>query len=199
MNRKTIKRMLIWSVLSIALLWIGLTIYVQAPGSAQTFSYGNADVGRTALIVYDPDPFYNLDEQLCKSFAEGLATKSWQVRVATVRAADQINADETDLFVFCANTYNWAPDRGIKNFITSAAALKEKPVVAITLGSGSTARASRLLEELITSQGGQLLSSKQYWLMRPNDEGVADKSNIAIAKEQVFLLGTEIATKLSDE
>lgn len=25
------------------------------------------------LIVYDPDPFYNLDEKLCRAFAKGLA------------------------------------------------------------------------------------------------------------------------------
>jgi ABC-type Fe3+ transport system substrate-binding protein len=192
-------RILLWSVLAIAVLWIILTIYVQAPGNAEMFTYGNSNKGKTALIVYDPDPFYNLDEQLCKSFAEGLTQKSWQARVATVSAAEQLNTGEIDLFVICANTYNWAPDSAVKHFIANTGAIKGMPVVAITLGSGSTARASRLLEALITKRGGQLITSKQYWLMRPNDEAVTDKSNVDMAKEHVFLLGKEIGIQLGNE
>lgn len=197
MNKK--KRILIWSVLTFSLVWIALTIYVELPGKPEMFTYGNAASDNTALIVYDPDPFYNLDEQLCKSVAKGLARETWQVRVATVKAADEIMTDQIDLFVFCANTYNWAPDWGIKGYIANRIHLKDKNVVAITLGSGSTNRASRLLEELIIGQGAHLLKSKQYWLMRPNNESIKGKSNVEIANEQAFQLGTTIAAIIRDE
>jgi len=74
--------------------------------------------------------------------------------------------------------------------------LEGKNVVAITLGSGSTSRAKRNLDNLITEQKANLISSEEYWLMRPNNESETNKSNVETATEKAYGHGMEIATGL---
>ena len=112
-----IKKRLLQSLTVFALVWIGLTIFVEIKGEEQSETFGKRMATQNALIVYNPDPIYNLDEQVCKSFAEGLAKENWLVDLKTVFIATENINDEYDLYVFCANTYNFAPDRGITNFI----------------------------------------------------------------------------------
>ena len=157
-----------------------LTLLVQIYGPEKSFQFGERIATQNALVVYHPDLFYNLDEQICKGFAEGLARQNWLVDVATVKAAKKMEV-EYDLYVFCANTYNWAPDWAISNFIKSHPNLEAKPAVAITLGSGSTGRAKRLLESQIKAKKAKLIDSQTYWLMRPNDETRMGESNVNVA------------------
>ena len=126
-------------------VWGVLTLIVEKKGAANRTMFGAEKNVGTALIVYDPDPFYNLDEQVCNSFAQGLAEKSWKAEVITVAALEKLDINSFDLYVFCTNTYNWAPDRAISNYIKKSNDLQGKHVVAITLGSGSTARSNVFL------------------------------------------------------
>ena len=121
------------------------------------------------LIVYDPDPFYNLDEQVCRAFGQALADKGMQVTVATVQAVRELPEQVPDSYVFCANTYNWAPDRAVRTYIEQQRNLSGKPVVAITVGGGGTGNAQQVLEELILAHKATLLGSRSLWLMKPND------------------------------
>lgn len=177
----------------IAVVWSILTLVVEIKGAESLSILGDESAPKHALIIYDPDPFYNLDEQVCRGFGEGLMdTSRWEVTLATVRAAKKLNS-EYDLYVFCANTYNWAPDWAISHFIKKQARLAGKPAVAITLGSGSTGRSQRILVSQIEKAGFCLLDAQTYWLMRPNDESRMDESNVAVAVEAARNLGLEIA------
>lgn len=187
-------RPLLWIIIGgVLIIWLVLTLIAQQEGKPKVQEIGREYSGRSALIIYNPDLFYNLDEQVCTAFANGLSEKGWKATVATVAAAKELSAQPFDLYVFCANTYNWAPDRAVSNLIKNSVGLEGKNVVAITLGSGSTARAKRNLENLISAQKANLLSSKEYWLMRPNDEAKSDRSNVETATEKAFGHGMEIA------
>ena len=165
----------------IALLWLGLTLWVDMDGPARTWEVGEGGWTRSALIVYDPDPIYDLDRQLCQAFAEGLAQQGIRSTVATVAAAEEKELAPPDLFVLCANTYNWRPDRSIVHYVESAASLKGASVVALTLGSGSTEAAQRVFEEHIRAVGARIIASRTSWLMRPNDEARLEEDNVAVA------------------
>ena len=95
---------------------------------------GNPDSVKKVLIIYNPDPFYNLDEQVCTSYAKGIADMGWQSQISTVSALKNQDADSFDLYVFCANTYNWTPNWKVSNYIKTHKNLKGKNVVAVTLG-----------------------------------------------------------------
>ena len=179
----------------IALFWTILTFIAQIEGPEKTAVFGSPNAEKTALVVYDPDLFYNLDEQVCHSFAKGLESNGWLIKVATVAAAKQMDIQSFDLYVFCANTYNWAPDWPITGFIRNLD-LNGKQVAAITLGSGSTKRAKRIFESNIKDRGANLLGSKTYWLMRPNDESRIDESNISVAVEMAYDFGRETAQQM---
>lgn len=164
------------------LFWGLLTLFVQYSGGEKSFSFGSKNAQKSALIYYHPDPFYNLDEQVCKSFAEGLVENDWLVQILTVDAAQKAGNHEAELIVFCTNTYNFAPDRPISNFIKNHTSLSGKNVVAITLGAGTTGMAHRIHKDNLENAGANIIAEKELWLMRPNDEERQEESNILVAK-----------------
>jgi hypothetical protein len=179
-NKKGKMKIVLFILGSIAILWIILTILAERKGAAKTIFIGELNSTRRALIVYNPDLFYNLDEQVCTSFALGLGDGGWG-------------------YVFCANTYNWKPDRPLTQYIINHPNLEKKNVAAITLGSGSTKKSQYLLEKHIKQKKGRLLDSKSYWLMKPNKEEPTKKSNVKIAVESARSFGKKIAEQLKNE
>ncbi|WP_147448316.1 flavodoxin family protein [Dokdonia sinensis] len=152
---------------------------------------GAHTASRNAIIIYNPDPFYNLDEQVCKAFATTLSNSNWYAQVLTVKAIEESNLAQADLIVFCTNTYNWAPDTATMDFLKTQN-LDGMKCVALTLGMGTTDRAQRILEETIESRGGELLGSKAYWLGKPNAEPGVVAPNVHIAKLLVAEFADEI-------
>lgn len=177
--------------LIVAAIWVGLTIWVEGEGAARKWELASVNIKGTAVVVFDPDPIYNLDELVCQSFAKALTKNGWQVTIATVAAA-RSNDTAFDLYVLCANTYNWTPDRTIVKYIKSTL-LNNKSVVAITLGAGSTKQSQRKFEELIKQKGARLIASRSYWLWRPNTEEKTEGSNVHAAIEKVYSWADSIA------
>ena len=69
----------------------------------------------------------------------------------------------------------------------------DKAAIAITLGSGSTSRSKRMLEDYINGTGAELIASRTYWLLRPNDESRMDESNVAVACDRVYDFAVQIS------
>ena len=168
-------------IIGIALLWGALTFYVQGEGPVFSTFLGEAEAKQTALILYDPDPFYDLDAQVCLGIGEVFSQHGWRVQVSSVKAMQQAPRSDYNLYVFCANTYNWAPDKALVQIIRNWPNLDRKNAIAITLGSGSTARAQRLLEKELLARKVNVLGSRSLWLMRPNDEDRMDEENVDVA------------------
>jgi len=105
------------SIGAILIAWTFLTLYVERKGPPKESSVGGAKNDHKALIVFDPDPFYNLDERVCLSFAKALAESNFLVTVMTVAAAEESTDKTFDLYVYCANTYNWRPDRAMVSYV----------------------------------------------------------------------------------
>lgn len=186
----------------ILIIWGILTLWAEAEGPVRSLELGNSTSEQKALIVYDPDPIYNLDEQVCESFGKVLAQKGLRVRIATVAAFTGMAPNDPslldyDLYVFCANTYNWQPDWAVTSFIKNAP-IEQKSVVAITLGSGSTQAAQRALEKLIAQKKGKLIGSRSFWLLRPNDETKLEGSNVAICLDKVAVWAPTIGDSLQN-
>src|SRR5690349_4993152 len=105
-----------WTVAIILFGWFILTLYVERKGPEKDAVFGAGD-GKKALIIFDPDPFKNLDEQVCSSFAKALAENNIRARVVSVMSAKKLQSESFDLYIYCANTYNWRPDWAITGFI----------------------------------------------------------------------------------
>ncbi len=195
MKKSKWRSRLSWTMATLLTCWVILTLWAQINGPKFIQRLEAEDGARQALVVYDPDPIYKLDEQVCRAYAQGLNEEGWHVIIASVNAARTL-AGKFDHYTFCANTYNWAPDLSICNFIENRKDLYQKPVLAITLGSGSTARAQRILEQKILKQQAELINSVSYWLLRPNDESRLDEPNVEVAKDMAHKLGKRTAKDL---
>jgi hypothetical protein len=191
-------RRMIITAITITILWIIVTIVAESNGGSETWRLGNANSSKKALIIFSPDPFYNLDEQVCKSIGKGLAENGYCVDINTVAAATSLKDTLFNLYVFCANTYNLRPDWAVSQYIQKSASIKGKPVIAITLGAGSTAISKRTLERLIFLKGGNLLSSRTFWLWRPNDETRSKESNVDVAVSMAYTWSNNLALQLKD-
>lgn len=191
---KILKKLLI-ILAALAFGWLLLTFWVEAKGPAVVVNLGLSNAEHKALIVYDPDPFYNLDEQVCLSFGKALTEAGWFASIATVRSAEFMPPAEYDLYVFCANTYNFFPDWAITGFIKDGA-WQNKNVAAITLGAGSTSYAKENFERLIKTQKANLLNSRTFWLWRPNNESRMNESNIEVARDMASKWAKQMATDI---
>lgn len=195
---KAIKKIILITIVFLT-FWTLLTFFVEKKGPEYTMIIGNPVSNQKALIVFDPDPFYNLDAQICKSFAQGLAKKGWVSKISSIASVKNLENEQFDLYVFCANTYNWAPDWALSNYIKNHKQLKGKNVVAITLGSGSTNRSKRVFEALIKQKEAKLIDSKVFWLLRPNDESRLKEPNVKVAFDMAAIFGNQIAQHFKNE
>lgn len=176
--------------------WCILTLAVEIRGPKKSWDFGDKTNTETVLIVYDPDPFYDLDEQVCLAFAEVLANSGLKVKVASVSAAEEFKFSDFNAYVFCSNTYNWQPDWALTRYIHKQEPLNRKPVIAITLGSGSTKMSQTKFEQLIVRQEGHIIDSRALWLMRPNDETRLEESNVQVAISMVRNWAAFVAPKI---
>ena len=187
-------------LITLSFIWAISTIIVEEKGPARSVTIGEfRNNQKKALVVYDPDPFYNFDEQICYGYSKGLAENGWLVKMATVAAVQEFERSSFDLYTFCANTYNWAPDAIIRTHINTHKKLKDQPVVAITLGGGSTNSAKHRFEKLLHQKGADLIASEEYWLWRPNDESRMEESNVIVGIDLAQNLGRFVATKFAHE
>ena len=180
----------------VAISWGFLTLWVQQqrPAGVQEF-IPDQTLGRV-LVVYNPDPIYDLDCQMAASFAKGLSQQGYEVTVCDYYTAQSLSLPDYQLLGIVSNTYNWAPDRPTRRFLKEAAGLKDLPVVAITLGSGDTRRSQRLLREALVNRGAEVWASEAYWLLRPNDASQEGISNTAAAREASVNLGLRVGQLL---
>lgn len=185
-------------ILAIVIFWTLLTLWAEKKGQNRLSQFGAAGKTNTALIVYDPDPFYNLDQQVCESFGRVLADSGFAVTIATVSAAKELPDSAIILYVFCANTYNWYPDRAISMYVKNHPHLAGKNVAAITLGAGSTGHSQKVFENIIIEKKAHLVGSRTYWLWRPNDKTRIKESNVKVAVEMVIKWAREITAEVKE-
>jgi len=192
-------RISVWILSPILLIWLVLTLWVQQSRPAASWSTVLEESRGTALIIYNPDPIYNLDAQLAGAFAEGLKKSGWTATVTSYETFQDSVPLGHNLYVIIANTYNWAPDWPTRHFIEKATWLEGESVAALTLGSGSTERSRRLLEEVLQMQRVDLIDSRTYWLLRPNDDFREDEPNVEVARQLVRQFAGDLAAELSQK
>lgn len=189
-------KLILYTVIVISIGWVSLTIIAERPGPERSWTYGDQHSATKVIVVYDPDPFFNLDERVCRSFGQALGEKGMTAKVLSVAAAREIQLFPYDVYVFCANTYNWGPDLAVTNFIKEQKTLNNKPVIAIILGAGATSLSGERLEQLIVDHNGKIIDSRAVWLMRPNDESRLNESNVQVAVSKVRLWAISISEEI---
>jgi len=177
-------------------LWLLATFYAQLSGEQETVILPVSKSDMSAIVIYNPDPFYNLDEQVCMSLGKGLQREGIEATVMTTKNLYNLTK-KYDLYIFCANTYNYAPDWLVSRAIKKMN-LSNENTVAITLGAGSTDRAQRKVEDLLVKANARILGSKAIWWWKTNDERRRSESNILVANQMAEGFGVVMARKLRE-
>ena len=183
------KKVTFW-IIGITLFWMGLTLWVNMSSDQPVITIGD-NTEKKVMIFFNPDPISDMDEQVCKAIAESLSVNA-TVEIITPSQIPHAVASSYDLHIFCSNTYNLEPDKGVIKAI-KALDIENKDVVAITLGAGSTEASEKKLIKLLNSKQANLLHSKTYWLLKPNDENRQDEDNVEVAVEMAQAFGKELA------
>lgn len=184
-------RLVLFATLAIA---VTASILVQIPASPNLESPGGGKKAK-ALILYHPSRDAHFTDDLTIAIANGLKSKGLSVERSTLNSRTDNSPREYALIVIVTNTYYWTPDLPTLWYLKWAN-LKGTNVLAITAGAGSTDRAKHLLEDAIQSSGANLIASRSFWLLRPNDETRLREPNRAVALEQATHLAHDISTKL---
>ncbi|HKK89739.1 MAG TPA: hypothetical protein VJ917_12880 [Saprospiraceae bacterium] len=179
----------------LSVIWYLLTLYVQRPGQAFSKDLSKKSAEKKALLVFDPDPFFNLDEIVCTSFAHALNEFNFNAHLRSPSSVNTSLLEGIDLLVLCSNTYNWAPDNGIRSFWENYPNPEGQKTVLITLGGGSTARSRRLMEKAIVLKNADLIGSEEFWAWKPNDEERMDEKNIDVAREMAYEWASTVLDK----
>lgn len=186
----------IYILAGLSIFWFALTVWVQFAGKQYSNNVTDRLSSARALIVYKPDPIYDMDKQLCSSLALGLKKHGFSSRIITTGLVSDEDFD-ADLYVVCTNTYNFAPDWKMSNFIQRPEIKTTVPVAAMTLGAGSTKRAKRLWDKKIQSNKLNLVDSREFWLMKPNNEESTEERNVALACHMTMQWGEELGKRFS--
>lgn len=167
----------------LAVCWLGFTLFIQYANKPFEKKWNQKTSEETVLIVYHPDALNDFDKQLALVAGDRLAELGYTVILKTVSVRN-IPYDRCDKLILISNTYNFAPDWSINQFVKDFD-IEQKPVLAVTLGAGSTSRSKLILEKRPKKKGVKLLDSETYWLLRPNDEANPDADNIEVAKNNL--------------
>lgn len=184
-------RLALYATLAVVLI---VSILVQIPSSPNLESLGGGNKAK-ALILYHPSRDAHFTDDLSIAIANGLKSAGFSVDRTTLNLSTDNSPNEYSLIVIVSNTYYWTPDLPTLWYLRRAN-LKGVNVLAVIAGAGSTDRAKRLLEDSLQASGANIVASRAYWLLRPNDESRMSEPNRSVALEKASLLAHDIAAKL---
>lgn len=157
-----------------AACWLAMTAYVEREPAPSVRELGDRQGSHRAVVIYAPDPFYDLDRQVAEAVAGTLAPRGWETLAMSTSAAERLVPTlDYDLLVVVANTYNLAPDRNTRRLLGGLACAQGQPAVLLTLGAGTTARARSILEHYAARAGLDVLASVELWSWAPNEAALA--------------------------
>ena len=180
-------------VLAVGLLVLGIVVEREGPYIFETLAPG-AGEGR-ALILYHPSRDARFSDELSLALAQGLAEGGLAVDRATLTTSTPAHPRGYAFIGVVSNTYYWTPDLPTLRYLRRAQ-LDSIPVVGLIGGAGATGRSRRMLDEALRATGATVLTTRAFWLWRPNDETRMDEPNREVALDLARKLGREAAEHL---
>lgn len=176
------------------LFLIGLvyvSVLVQIEGEPRQEQLGG-DGPRKALVLFHPSRDAHFSEDLSWAVVQGLKAAGFAVERATITGKTPTRPQGYALIVVVSNTYYWAPDLPTLRYLERAR-LEGVALLGLIGGSGSTDRSRRLLDEALRRTGGNVLATRSFWLLRPNDERRLTEPNRDVAVQMAHQFAAEAA------
>ncbi len=175
------------------LLVLGVVVEREGPYVFETLGPG-AGPGR-ALVLYHPSRDAHFSDDLSLALAQGLMQAGLAVDRATLTANTPAHPAGYAIVGVVSNTYYWTPDLPTLRYLRRAQ-FDSALVVGLIGGAGATGRSQQMLDLALRTSGATVLTTKAFWLWRPNDETRMDEPNRAVALDLARRLGRAAAEHL---
>ena len=190
------KRIALFAATGLIALVVAISIAVQIEAE-YVHDILSEEGAEAALVLYHPSRDAGFSDDLSLALAHGLAEAGLTVHRSTVTRQTPTRPDAYALIAVVSNTYYWTPDLPTLRFLRRAQ-LQGMSTLGLIGGAGSTARAERLLAEGLDGTGGDLIETRSFWLLRPNDESRLDEPNRKVALDQARALGRRVGARVAE-
>jgi hypothetical protein len=172
----------------------GITIWVQreAPHKRETLYEGKA---QKALVLYHPSRDAHFSEDVSIAVAKGFHDIGMSVDRETMTEATAAAHRGYAFLAVITNTYYGSPDRPTLRYLERAR-FGNTPTIGLTLGSGTTDRAQRILNEKLRRASTNTIDVRSFWISRPNDENRLQEPNRAVAVEMARTWAKQVALNI---
>lgn len=182
--------------LVVGLLVLGVVVEREGPYVFEALGPG-AGAGR-ALVLYHPSRDAHFSDDLSLALAQGLMQAGLAVDRATLTANTPAHPAGYAIVGVVSNTYYWTPDLPTLRYLRRAQ-FDSTLVVGLIGGAGATGRSRQLLDRALRASGGTVLTTRAFWLWRPNDETRMGEPNRVVALDLARKLGREAAEHLQPD
>lgn len=176
-------------VVIVVLGLIGVTIYVEHEADYQLESLAQGGKAK-ALVLYHPSRDAHFSDDVSLALAEGLKSAGLSVDRATMTHTTPGTLKDYALVAVVSNTFWFTPDLPTLRYLARAR-LDGGVAIGLMLGSGSTERSQRLLEDALRKTGANVHGARSFWIKRPNDEARMNEDNRAVAVEMAKQFGRD--------
>lgn len=148
-----------------------------------------------ALILYHPSRDAQFSDDLSMALADGLRATGFSVHRATLTIDTPPVPEGYQLIAIVSNTYWWRPDLPTLRYLKHAR-LNGVNAIGVIGGAGATERSMRMLDDALRKTGANVVGTRSFWLLRPNDDAHMSEPNrqVALQLARQFAVETGQAT-----
>jgi hypothetical protein len=189
-----LKKAVIWIVAILLVATLGVTAYVEAEAD-----YRHETIAATgspkALVLYHPSRDVGFSDEISLAVAQGLKDAGLAVDRATMTGKTPASPRGYALVAVVSNTYWFTPDTPTLRYL-GRAKLQGTSAIGLMCGAGSTGRSERKLSQALEGTGATVLSTRSYWVSRPNDENRTSVPNREVARQMARQFGLEVGRSI---
>lgn len=185
---------MIWIIAILLAVAIGITAYVEAEADYRLETISGIGSPRV-LVLYHPSRDAHFSDEISLAVAEGFKDAGLAVDRATMTDKTPATPQGYALVAVVSNTFWFTPDLPTLRYL-GRARLQGAGAVGLMCGAGSTGRSERKLHAALEKAGAIVVTTRSYWVSRPNDEMQADQPNRELARQMARALGLEVGQAL---
>jgi hypothetical protein len=189
-----LKKAVIWVVVILLIAALGITAYVEAEANYRHETVSGSGSPKV-LVLYHPSRDAGFSDEVSLAVAQGFKDAGLAVDRATMTGKTPASPQDYALVAVVSNTFWFTPDIPTLHYL-GRAKLQGTSAIGLMCGAGSTERSERKLRLALEGTGATVLSTRSYWVSRPNDEKRTNVPNREVAKEMARAFGLEVGKAL---
>jgi hypothetical protein len=189
------RKAVVWIFVFLLAAAIGVTAYVENEADYRLETISGTGSPRV-LVLYHPSRDAKFSDEVSLAVAAGFRDAGLAVDRATLTGKTPASPQGYALVAVVSNTYWFTPDLPTHRYL-GRVRLQGLGAIGLMCGAGSTGRSERKLRAALENAGARVVTTRSYWVFRPNDEKRVNQPNREVARDMAHKLGLEIGQTLA--